>query len=464
MLDLTVVKKSKINLSDYDYKKDIESKSFLASLSSLEIQILEELLYSSINTCTINICNDLNISEACLEPILKKFQNIEFCSISGKNITIDKKMRKYFEIEYARFDDDFKPDLIFINNLLQKIPIHVQPIWYSLPKTSNNIFESIIERYFNYPQNFQRHLEVMSNDNPIFQDIIENLYSNTQEICSVDLQEKYNLTQESYLETLLTLEFNFICFQKYKKTDSGYREVLVPFYEYQKYLNYIKDCSVPSITNTQNIAKQRDIEFAFIKDLTDLLELAKKSLDIQTIKKELNKLLKTQKIDIYENYITKVFEKALQVQFISENSGLIILTQQGQKWLDFDLENKSLHLLYHPLNTLKESFSEYLNSEKNIKDTEKSIQKILKSGWVFFEDFIDKCTCAISNKHQIKIQNVGKTFKYVFPQYNEEEILFIKTVILEHLFEIGIVETGFLDKKPCFCVTQFGKNLFETTK
>ena len=45
MFELAILKKNKINLSDYNSRQDMESRIMLADFTELEHQILEELLY-----------------------------------------------------------------------------------------------------------------------------------------------------------------------------------------------------------------------------------------------------------------------------------------------------------------------------------------------------------------------------------------------------------------------------------
>ena len=42
----------------------------------------------------------------------------------------------------------------FIQLLLRKVPIDILPTWYPIPRTSNSIFDSLIEKYMKTPSNF----------------------------------------------------------------------------------------------------------------------------------------------------------------------------------------------------------------------------------------------------------------------------------------------------------------------
>jgi hypothetical protein len=463
MIEIAALRKNKICLSDYDYKKDIKNRKLLFTLCELELKVLEELLFSSIKTSISKLTKDLNIQEKKLLSILYKFQNVNLLKIDTEIIIIDKKMRKYFEFEYMRFDPNFKPDLQFINNLLQKIPIHILPIWYSLPKTSNYIFISIIDKYLLTPQIFQRYLENLKNENPIFYNIIEDLYNSENfEISANEIQQKYNLKKDKYLEYLLLLEFNFICFQSYKKTKNGYEEILTPFYEYKKYLQYFYKTTVVSIKNTEKLIRKRNSDFGFIEDLTSILKMAKKNISIseieQSIKKELN--LKDPNIIISNLYINNLINKLLQINFVTKKQNFLKINSSASKWLELSQDQRALHLYYHPLN-LPNNLPNKLSTEKSVREAEKSIARIIKKGWVYFDNFIKGLTIPITDKHQIKIKAFGKVYKYLIPSYTKDEISFIKKIIFERLFETGIVSVGSLNGKDCFCVTKFGETLFD---
>src|SRR3569832_2080321 len=140
MIELTAAKKNKISLADYNYRRDIENRLLMANFSTFEVAVLEEILYSSIKTPIRKIAKNLERGEEELLPILEKFSKTGLLIIEGDAIVVDKETRKYFETEIEKFEEGFTPGMEFLQNLLKKIPIHVLPIWYSIPRTSNNIF------------------------------------------------------------------------------------------------------------------------------------------------------------------------------------------------------------------------------------------------------------------------------------------------------------------------------------
>ena len=82
---------------------------------------------------------------------------------------------------------------------------------------------------------------------------------------------------------------------------------------------------------------------------------------------------------------------------------------------------------------------------------------------MYFDDFAKGILSAITDEHLVKIKHSGKAYKYSIGSYSKEEILFIKKVIFERLFEAGFVSIGSLNAKDCFSVTKLGKKLFEIT-
>ncbi|MCI0382334.1 MAG: hypothetical protein L0207_04710, partial [Chlamydiae bacterium] len=66
------------------------------------------------------------------------------------------------------------------------------------------------------------------------------------------------------------------------------------------------------------------------------------------------------------------------------------------------------------------------------------------------------------NENQIvSLKRIGKHWQYLLPKYSEEDILLLKTVVWDWLFEIGAVAIGWHEDKECFRVTNFGQTLFQ---
>ncbi len=464
MLELTQVRKNKISLLDYDYKKDIDNRSLLSTFSKFELEVLEEILYSSVKTSVSRLSKNLDVSEKKLMPILEKLSTTNLLQIEQEIIFIDKKTRKYFEFEFSRFDDDFKPDMLFIQGLLHKIPIHILPIWYSLPRASNNIFNSIIDRYLLTPQMYQRYLDEIENENDIFKEIITKLRNSTNfEINSKDIQQKFNLAREDFLEHILLLEFNFVCYLTYKVENNVLVEKIVFFHEYKEYKHHLKNTEVKTIPSN-SISRKRNTDFGFVEDISSILLMAKKNFSLKETKENLAKELNLKDPDIHVNsaYINSVVNKLLQIKFIEKKNDKLYLSESAKDWMTMDFGKKALHLYHHSLNHIvNKDIPNTLLTEKKIREAEKSILRILHIGWVYFEDFVKSFLVSFDTDNSVKLKKFGKIYKYNIPVYTQEEVLFIKTVVFERLFETGIVAIGSIKQKDCLMVTEFGRSLFD---
>ncbi|MCB1109987.1 MAG: hypothetical protein KDK64_03330, partial [Chlamydiia bacterium] len=47
MVETNIFRKNKINLEDYDYQKDIQNRVLMSHFSPEDIEVLEEIVYSS---------------------------------------------------------------------------------------------------------------------------------------------------------------------------------------------------------------------------------------------------------------------------------------------------------------------------------------------------------------------------------------------------------------------------------
>lgn len=456
--------KNRVCLSDYNHETDLENRLLLNTLNHFELNVLEELLFSSITTSITRLSKELEIKENVLLVVLKKIEKTKLFKIDKEIIYFDKKMRKYFELEFARFEENFKFDLSFLNNLLHKVPIHILPIWYSIPKTSNNIFESIILKYFKTPSVYEKHLENFKSENEIYYQIIQKLYSTKNlEIKAKDLQEKCDLSDEAFLKHIIFLELNFICSVSYSKTDNGFEMMVNGLHEYKKYKNHLNKGLTNPIENTKKIIKKRNDNFAFVKDLSSILNILKNPLLDLEVKNNIKSLLSTldPNILITSSYINSLIHKLKQVNYVIEENDTLQITENGKKWNKFTLENKALHLYNDPKNIIDISDLDLNLCEKSIREAEKSIISAIDAGWLFFDDFIKGLSSPITNNHQIVITHLKSFYNYSIPVYTKDEIKFFKKIIFQRLFEVGIIDVGSLDGKDCFSVTKFGKSLFD---
>jgi hypothetical protein len=476
MIEMNPLRKNKITLSDYDYRSDIENRLLMAQFSTLSLDVLEEILYSSLHIPLRKLAKHLDIKEEELLLILENFRKTGLLEISGETIIVEKEMRKYYESQIVKFEDDFTPGMEFLQSLLRKVPIHVLPIWYSTPRTSNNIFDSIVEKYLLTPQIYQRYLLELNLGDPILTGIVHDLWNAPDfKLTARDLIEKYRLTKEQFEEYMLHLEFNFVCCLGYQREGDEWKEIVTPFQEWRDFLRFLRDTEAPSIPLAAPIVPTRPNDFSFIQDMAAILNLAKKQpIPLLTLnetkwtpeKENLSEIAaKCEELNINDPsflpYIQQVFAKLCLLKLADSIEGRLYALESASDWLDMRLENRAIFIYRHPLNRiLSENLPSQLCTERNIREAEKSILRVLNSGWVFFEDFIKGVLVPLSDESVVMLKRTGKTWRYTLPHYTEEECALIKATIFEWLFEVGVVATGMLDGKAVFRVTPFGQTLF----
>jgi predicted transcriptional regulator len=248
--------KNKINLFDYDYLEDIKNRILMSNLSLFEVEVLIELVNGSLKNSIEHLSDALEASKETTQLALVKLEPSKLFSIQGSSIIINKAVRKYYEAQIEKFDDDFKPNIEFLQTILNKVPIEVLPGWYSLPKNSNNIFSSIIDKFLITPKVYSTYLSQLEFDSPIFNSIIQDLYNSPDlKLSSSVLLKRYALSRAQLEEYFLHLEYNFVCCVSYSKKGDGWEEVLTPFYEWRQYCLLQKKSTPNPIQDDKNVHK-----------------------------------------------------------------------------------------------------------------------------------------------------------------------------------------------------------------
>ncbi len=438
MLELSSLRKNKINFADYPVNQDIECRLLMSDFSLLDIEVLEEILYSPLKISFKKLERTIECTEKELLECLKKLSSVGLLTLSEDNILIDKEKRKYFEFEMTRFDPSFKPDMEFLQGLLKRVPIHVLPTWYSISRTSNNIFESIVEKYLLTPHIFQRYIEELNLGDPILNAIIQDIYQSPDlKVSSSDLIAKYNLSAKAFEEMILILEFNFVCCLVFEKEDDHWIEFVTPFHEWKEYLSFFRATEPLPIDPKEPIEKISRSDFAFIEEMSSLL-LKAKAKPHTTPKSPLIEKLELLKLAEYTD-------------------GKLQTLETGDAWLDLSLENRALHLYRHPQNRILS----LTIGERYVREAEKSIKRALHGHWVYFDDFLKGVTIPLNEQSVVMLKKFGKHWKYTLPVYGEEEKALLKATVFEWLYELGIVSIGTCRGRDCFAVTAFGRFFFE---
>ncbi len=473
MIELQAVRKNKIHLADYDYQDDIKIRLLLASFTDTDVEILEEIFYNPVEFPLEQLLQNLSLTLTEALPSLVKLEEAGLLERDDHLIIVNKDQRKYFELQLEKFDEDFEPGMEFLQNLLKRVPIHVLPNWYHIPRHSNNIFGSLIEKYLITPQVFQRYLVDLNwGADPLGHIMNDVFQSPDLEISAEEIKRKYHLTGEAFEEAILMLEFHFVCCLGYRKEGHGWKEVVTPFQEWKEYLNFLQS-SLPEEHNPQGVIQFRPDEYGFAKDIAELLMYIDREPTHFSYKG--NKWHLDPKIApflitnfpqdhecshllSFSAYIDRLLEKVILLGFVDKRSSQLILTESAFEWLEMGSKEKALTIFKHPFHQIKTG---EIHSDRNLHEIQNSLSRIARLGWVAFDDFIQGTAIGLKEEKKVRLKKEGRKWHYSIPVYSEDEKQYIETIVLEYLFESGIVRLGVIGHEIAFKLTDLGRSLFE---
>ncbi len=476
MIETSSLKKNKINLEDYDYQKDIYNRQLMAQFSTEDVEILEEILYSPIRCPYKRLAETLEKSEDEIKTSLEKLSRTGLFTLQDDHIVVDKDTRKYFEAQILKFEDDFTPGMDFLQSLLKKVPIHVLPNWYPIPRTSNNIFESLVEKYLITPQTFQRYLAELNFGDDVLQGIVQDVFeAQDYKISSKVIMQKYDLSQSAFEEAMLHLEFNFVCCLVYERKDDEWEEVITLFHEWREYLRFLKESEPSEVVDDSSISSLRPSSFSFIEDLSHMLNAAKQQPFTLKLSLEESWILdpsETTRItsllgatdfpgSSLEEYTSLLIQKAVFLRLAHIEGSMLVVEKVSDDWLSLPKEKRALSAYKHTIqNYAYNEYSPELATERNIREIEKSISRIIDKKWVRFEDFERSILAQISQDSKIVLKKKGRSWYYTLPQYSKSEKQLIKQITYNWMFEGGIISKGIQDGTEYLRVTPFGQTIF----
>lgn len=447
---LPPIKKNKIELSDYNYKKDIESRIFLSNLTLFEADILKEIIYNSLKFNIEELTSIFAISESELHPFLLRLKEIRLLDLNDKTIIVDKDLRKYYEIQLERLSETFEPNLDYVQSLLNQLPFNVLPNWYQIPKTANGFFEAIHEKTFASPKIYQKYLQELQLDEPLLNEIVQEVFKTPGYVVKASLlREKLNLTKEQFAEALLKLEYHFVAFLIYKPIKDQWEEFVSPFSDWRSYLEFLDRTECRPISKPLEIKKTLDSEFGFLECI---LQCLTKAFDTSSI-------CMTKASTLFPTILNfnKIVEKLSSMNLVKKASTELLLTKHGIDFLKQNLPSQAMALYLHAIGSLRTKQNKSKFTDRDAREVEKSLKNILHLDWVYFDDFFAGLTGPIGSKDAPISPKKGKKSAFQIPQYSTEEKLFVQEWIFEHLFSAGMVLIGSLEGRLCFKVTSFGK-------
>lgn len=459
------LKKNKINLSDYSYQKDIEFRSIMSELSVFEVDVLTEIVHGSLKTRISQLAQFLDVELSKLETVLDKLKITKLYSLQNDTINVDKEMRKYWESQIAKFSDEFRADMEFLRDLLNKVPIHVLPVWYSISRTSDDIFNSIVEKYLLTPKIYHRYLDELYFEEPILNAIVKDVFAAPDfKVRGGTIMEKYALPREKFEEFMLQLEFNLVCVLSYNQRDDHWEEVITPFSEWRQYLRFQRDLSPKTIESKSSIKRLHPNDFGFVQDLTQLVQeliegplAVKKHNEDYFLTSELKEKLFSHlpQETVTDAYLSTLIGKTLQLQLAEYNGTLLAPRKVTGSWMEKHIQEQAIALYRASTAQCKAVPGGYI--DRNLRETENCLKRIANKGWIYLEDFIKCCTAPLGNNEPVTLRQKGKRWKYQIPEYSEDDLKTLQRYIFGTLFYSGIVATGIHEEKLCFTITPFGR-------
>lgn len=429
-----VTREPVIDLSDYDYGQDIRNRVLMSQLSKQDVEVLDELLHQSLTFKLEELVEDCDLSLKVVQESLKKFSTVGLCQIEGTKVSVDKEMRKYYEVQIKKFDEDFNPDLSYLFSNLQKVPIHVLPKWYSLPKSAEEIFSSLISSYLETAKKYDRYLTRFRFDDPTLDGIVEDVFSAKDwTIRSKELREKYKLDREEFEKIMLTLEFHFVCVVSYRTVGDQWKEVVTPLYEWHELL-YKRERALPRLTK-EKVKPNWPSPFHFIERMTTWI---RKLGDSSEPKEE-----------------ERILSRAFALDLCNKRGSVLSLTHTAKDWLEMPEEEKGAFLHRQPLEE-ELSKNPTLLTERCAGTVEKALRK-LPDGWVSLEDVLDSMLLPLSTSEGITLTKSGRKWSFLTKSLTAEERLFVEKFITTRLAEEAIVEIGSLKKGICLRITPHGR-------
>ncbi len=272
------IRKDKVTLSDYSYQRDIKNRLLLSEMSANEIFIMNEIVNNSLRIPIYKLEASIGISGNELEIILNKLIENHFIKIDDHEIFVDKDQRRYYEGQMIKFEPGFVPGIDYLHSLLHQVPIHILPDWYSIPRTTDNIFEAIVDKLLSTPKVYERYLEDVVFDIPVLKLIYKEVLSAPDfSVSAKELMHKFELSHREFEEYVLMLEFHFICCLTYQKQGDRWEEVVTPFYEWREYLRFKRDTFPKSLSGSACIEIIKGAQDSR-QDFVHTLSLVEKSL------------------------------------------------------------------------------------------------------------------------------------------------------------------------------------------
>lgn len=447
------VKKNKVELKDYSHERDVANRQVLSQLTQDEIVTLQEIVHGSLKTTIEKLAGLLKVEPITLEPLLKKMEEMELLKCDMGTISLNKDMRKYYCCELMRFNNSFEPDLQYLQNLLNKVPIHVLPSWYALPKSTDNIIHSIIEKYFLTPKAYQKHLDELSQELPQIDKLLKMILESENFLLPAKMvMETFKLTHAQFHELILTLEFHLAGCLCYRQSQGRWEECVTLYHEWRQYQIFLKNYSPHEIVNEEEVIRDHPNDFGFVQDLSDYLTHMLKG----TLSK---KAWPHVPQEMRDEYLQKLISAAHHLKLICIDGEKVTASSQAvADWLGKNKQDQASSVYFVILNHIRKGTDEALGcTERDLREIEKSFRWVAQKNWIYFDEFCRAMTAAIGKHAPVTLVQKGKKWLYALPEYDEAEKQLLYNTIFNHMTAACLVATGKHGQRPCFRLTPYGR-------
>jgi hypothetical protein len=460
----------RVVLEDFDFKRDLKLRLLLEKLNTHQVHVLEEILYSPLKVSAQELCDNTDTNYTDIYLILESLAPLGLFQLKEDTLFVDKEVRKYFETLIEKFSADFHPDLDYFKELLKHVPIHCIVSWYHIPRTSNNIFNSIVERHLKTPKMYEKYIKDTLTFDPEIQKLASYvLHDPREKVPCTELMEKFSLTEEELEEKILFLEYHYILASSYEIEDSKYKKHLSLFSEWKNWKKSADTYSEDELAlHEDEIAKASTNEFSFIEDMSAIIKLCDER-DLQVVYNQKDELfyLADENINLQElnntsaSYIARVINKNLLLGLCVIEEDVLRQTSPATKWLETPIKKRTLITFKHPHNALshKSDYS-FHQHDRNIIEVQKALSTIQSGKWIMFDDFMMRHLSKGNTLKQAELKRVGRHWKYESAEYDPKEIEFFKLIVLSWLFESGMVIPGIYQGKDCLTVTSLIYELY----
>lgn len=434
-MPLSPHRKNKVSLSDFNYMREVETRLFFSDLTGDDLFVLREIVDDSLKIALPEFAKRVKKPLKTLQPLLTKLETIKFLKVDGNFLMVDKEQRKNFETFLIKFDEDFEPGMEFLKGLLNRIPIPIQTQWYHLPRSADNIFQTLIENMFATPKLYAQYVDQLEYDHPLLDGIVTEVYAAEDlSLPAAKIMQKHKLTAEQFYEISLLLEYNLVCCLAYYPSGEGWEERMTPFAEWKTYQKFLSETTPKPISG--KVKRSHPDDFGFVNDLTLVLTALQKN---PLTSEKIAQLLPHGS----PAYAQQIIDRILFHHFAKEEGNKLSIKDSASAWLLKKLEERALSLSRHPT------------------AVEKGLHRVLRSGWIYADDFIRGFTGILCGKEKITLKNKGRKWGYFLPEYSSEEQELIRTTLCDRLFEAGFIALGEHQGKACFNVTTFGRKFLE---